>query len=112
MKINLNIFFVLAALLAGCGQKISQTPPVPVSSAAVTDAAPLMSSVALTLTRDECILFQGREVPLEKLAVTLRAAGVPPAKVSLQAESRVSFGFVFRVMEAIRATSESMLLAS
>jgi biopolymer transport protein ExbD len=112
MKANLNIFLVLAALLGGCGQKSSQTPPVPTPSATVTDAAPLISAVELTLTRDERILFQGRAVPVEKLAATLRAAGVPPAKVSLLADSKVSFSFVLRVMDAIRVTSGSMLLAS
>jgi len=111
MKTKLLYLSLLAALLAGCGQKIAQTPPTAPFSPTATSEAQALSSFELTVTRDERILFQGHPVALEQLAVTLREAGVPPAKIRLRPEPKVSVSFLLRVLKAIRVTSESPLLA-
>ena len=70
------------------------------------------NDVELTLTSDERILFQGRAVPLEKLALTLREATVPSPRVTLKVDSKAPFSLVLRVMEILQSLSNPVLLAS
>ena len=108
MKINLTCLLAVAGVLVGCGEKIAQPLRGTYRASTTTNAVPVISSFELALTSDERILFQGRTVPLEKLADTLRAAGVPPAKVSIRAESNVPFRLLLRVLQAVRPPAESL----
>ena len=76
---------------------------LPESKTGSTDAAE-QEGLILTITRDEKLILNEKETPLEELLAKLIVARTknPEVVLELRADERVSFGFIIKVMDVAK----------
>ncbi|NUN93375.1 MAG: biopolymer transporter ExbD [Verrucomicrobiae bacterium] len=105
----LLIFFIVATTFRRSNPAIKIALPEATTGQPVSTAEPVL----LTVSADEKIYLDAKEVPLVQLRETLRQIGgrTPQPALAMQADRKASFGFIVKVMDAAKEAGFTSLPA-
>lgn len=105
----LLIFFIVATTFRKSMPAIKIALPEATQGQKVSETEPII----LTVSADEKIFLNSREVPLADLAKAMSDLGKqsPPPQIAMQADKKAPFGLIIKVMDAARAGGFAQLPA-
>ena len=105
----LLIFFIVATTFRKSMPAVKIVLPEAKQGAPVSQTEPLI----LSITADEKIFLNTKEIPISKLGDTLQQVGrqTPQPSLAMQADKKAPFGLIVKVMDAAKAAGFTQLPA-
>ncbi len=105
----LLIFFIVATTFKRTPSTIRISLPEAKEGAPASQVEPML----LTITPDEKIYLNSKEIPLATLGETLQRLGkqTPQPTIAMQADKKAPFGLIIKIMDAAKAAGFSQLPA-
>ena len=105
----LLIFFIVATTFRKSLPAVKISLPEAKESVSVNTSEPMV----FTVTQDEKIFLNSKEIPLSQLGETLKELGskTPQPSIAMQADKKAPFGLIIRLMDAAKAAGFPQLPA-